>query len=192
VSFPATKLAAALLFAAPALPLLFMGEEYGETSPFQFFTSYLDPALVEAVRRGRAAEFARFGWEGKIPDPSEPATYLRSRLSHPLAGAPRHRELRDYYRQWLNLRRTHPALGAHGKERTQCEVDAGGNVLTLSRLGPAAGIRLVANLSASAQPFAPPPEDWRVLIDSEDKRYAGGGTPRPLAPYQAILYEVGR
>ena len=193
VSFPATKLAAALLFAAPALPLLFMGEEYGETSPFQFFTSYLDPALVEAVRRGRAAEFARFGWEGKIPDPSEPATYLRSRLSHPLAGAPRHRELRDYYRQWLNLRRTHPALGAHGKERTQCEVDAGGNVLTLTRQGPAAaGIRLVANLSASAQPFAPPPEDWRVLIDSEDKRYAGGGTPRPLAPYQAILYEVGR
>ena len=51
-------MAAALLFAAPALPLLFMGEEYGETSPFQFFTSYLDPALVEAVRVGRAAEFS--------------------------------------------------------------------------------------------------------------------------------------
>ena len=112
VPFAAMKLAAALLFAAPALPLLFMGEEYGETSPFQFFTSFLDRDLVEAVRRGRAAEFARFGWEGKIPDPAEPATFLRSRLNHPLAGAPRHRELREYYRQWLNLRRTHPALGA--------------------------------------------------------------------------------
>ena len=193
VSFPATKMAAALLFAAPALPLLFMGEEYGETSPFQFFTSYLDPGLVEAVRRGRAAEFARFGWEGKIPDPSEPATFLRSRLSHPLAGAPRHRELRDYYRQWLNLRRSHPALGAPGKDRTRCDIDATNSVLTLSRPGPTGtGVWLVANLTASPSPFAPPATDWRVLLDSEDKRFAGSGTGRPLAPYQAVLYEVGR
>jgi maltooligosyltrehalose trehalohydrolase len=192
VPFAAAKLAAALLFATPALPLLFMGEEYGETSPFQFFTSFLDPALVEAVRRGRAAEFVRFGWEGKIPDPSEPSTFLRSRLSHPLAGAPRHRELRDYYRQWLSLRRSHPALGASGKERTRCEIDASGSVLTLSRQGPAAaGVRLIANLTSTAQPFAPPSADWRVLIDSEDPRYAGSAT-RPLAPYQAVLYEVGQ
>jgi maltooligosyltrehalose trehalohydrolase len=193
VPFAATKMAAAMLFAAPALPLLFMGEEYGETSPFQYFTSYLDPALVDAVRRGRAAEFARFGWEGKLPDPSEPATFLRSRLSHPLAGAPRHRELREYYRQWLALRRNHPALGAHGKERTQCDVDGSNSVLTMSRLGPtASGVCLVANLTAQARPFAPPSAEWRVLLDSEDKRFAGSGTLRPLAPYQAILYELGR
>jgi maltooligosyltrehalose trehalohydrolase len=191
VPFAAAKMAAALLFAAPALPLLFMGEEYGETSPFQFFTSFIDPALAEAVRRGRAAEFARFGWEGKIPDPGEPATFLRSRLSHPLAGAPRHRELRDYYRQWLGLRRSHAALGAHGKGRTRCEVDSTGSVLTLSRLAPtSAGICLVANLTAAPHPFAPPSADWRVLLDSEDKRFAGGGTGRPLLPYQAVLYEV--
>jgi len=193
VPFAAVKMAAALLFAAPALPLVFMGEEYGETSPFQFFTSYLDPALVEAVRRGRAAEFARFGWEGKLPDTSEPATYLRSRLSHPLAGAPRDRELREYYRQWLILRRNHPALGAHGKERTQCDVDATNSVLTLSRLGPtASGVCLVANLTAQPRPFAPPSAEWRVLLDSEDKRFAGSGTFRPLAPHQAVLYELGR
>jgi maltooligosyltrehalose trehalohydrolase len=191
VPFAAAKMAAALLCAAPALPLLFMGEEYGETSPFQFFTSYLDPALIEAVRRGRAEEFARFGWEGKIPDPSEPATFLRSRLSHPLAGAPRHRELRDYYRHWLQLRRSHPALGANGKERTRCEVDASGNVLSLSRFGPSGpGVRLVANLAAEPRSFAPPAADWRVLLDSEDKRFAGSGMGRPLLPYQAILYEV--
>jgi maltooligosyltrehalose trehalohydrolase len=192
VPFAAAKLAAALLFAAPALPLLFMGEEYGETSPFQFFTSFLDPALVEAVRQGRAAEFARFGWEGKIPDPSEPATFLRSRLSHPLAGAPRHRELREYYRQWLGLRRSHPALGAHGKEWAQCETDPTGSVLTLSRPGPdTAGVRLVANLTAAPQTLAPP-AGGRVLLDSEDKRFAGAAPSRPLAPYQAILYEMGR
>ena len=67
------------MFAAPALPLLFMGEEYGETSPFQFFTSFLDPDLAEAVRAGRTAEFKRFAWQGDVPDPGDPATFLRSR-----------------------------------------------------------------------------------------------------------------
>ena len=70
-------------------------------------------------------------------------------------------------------------------------MDASGSVLTLSRQGPAAaGVRLIANLTSSAQSFAPPSADWRILIDSEDPRYAGVPT-RPLAPYQAILYEVG-
>ena len=124
VPMAAVKMAAALLFAAPALPLLFMGEEYGETSPFQFFTSYLDHALDEAVRVGRAAEFTRFGWSSAPPDPGRSATFLRSRLNHSLAGAPRHRELREYYRRWLALRRSHPALGARGKERARCEIDA--------------------------------------------------------------------
>jgi maltooligosyltrehalose trehalohydrolase len=191
--FPAVKLAAALMFAAPALPLLFMGEEYGETAPFQFFTSYLDPALVEAVRRGRRQEFSRFAWEGSIPDPAAPATFIRSRLNHPLAGAPRHRELRDYYRRWLALRRSHPALGARGKDRVRCTVDAAGAVLTLSREAPdGAGLRLVANLTATPRPFAPPAAHWRALMDSEDPRFAGDPAARPLAAYQAILYDVGR
>jgi len=191
VPFAAVKVAAALLFSAPALPLLFMGEEYGETSPFQYFTSHLDPALVEAVRKGRTEEFKSFGWEGAVPDPSEPATFLRSRLNHSLAGAPRHRELREYYRRWMALRRSHPALGAGGKDRARAELDATGSVLTLVRQGPgAAGARLVANLTNAPRPFAPPSADWRVLLDSEDARFAGSATTRPLAPYQAILYEV--
>src|SRR5439155_10096018 len=146
--FAAVKVAAALLFSAPALPLLFMGEEYGETSPFQYFTSHLDPALVEAVRKGRTEEFRSFGWEGAVPDPSEPATFLRSRLNHSLAGAPRHRELREYYRRWLALRRSHPVLGSGGKDRARAELDATGSVLTLVRQGAGgAGVRLVANLT---------------------------------------------
>ena len=180
--FAAVKVAAALLFSAPALPLLFMGEEYGETSPFQYFTSHLDPALVEAVRKGRTEEFRSFGWEGAVPDPSEPATFLRSRLNHSLAGAPRHRELREYYRRWLALRRSHPVLGSGGKDRARAELDATGSVLTL--------VRQVANLTNAPRPFAPPSAEWRVLLDSEDARFAGSAAARPLAPYHAILYEV--
>ena len=191
VPFAAVKMAAALMFVTPALPLLFMGEEYGETSPFQYFVSHLDPALVEAVRKGRAEEFRSFGWEGAIPDPSEPATFLRSRLNHSLAGAPRHRELREYYRRWLALRRSHPALGAAGKERTRAELDATESILTVTRQAPnGLTVRLVANLTRTATPVAAPAPDARVLVDSEEVRFAGSGTARPLAPYQAILFEL--
>ena len=126
-----------------------------------------------------------------MPDPSEPATFLRSRLNHSLAGAPRHRELREYYRRWLALRRSHPVLGSGGKDRARAELDATGSVLTLVRQGAGgAGVRLVANLTNAPRPFAPPSAEWRVLLDSEDARFAGSAAARPLAPYHAILYEV--
>ena len=189
VRFEAVKLAAALMFAAPAVPLLFMGEEYGETAPFQFFTSFLDRDLAEAVRAGRTAEFKRFAWAGPVPDPGDPATFVRSRLSHQLVSAPRHRELHQYYRRWLELRRAHPALGARGKERTVAELDASGGVLTVSREAPSGpGIRLVANLTAEAQPFKPP-AGWRIVLDSDEPQFAGRARP-PLSPHQAVLYEV--
>ena len=190
VSFEAVKLAAGLLFAAPAIPLLFMGEEYGETAPFQFFTSFLDRKLAEAVRSGRTAEFSRFAWEGTIPDPAEPATFVRSRLSHTLAGAPRHRELRDYYHRWLTLRQAHPALGTRNKDLVSGGLDDAGRVLTLTRGAPSgARVRLVANLTSTPQSVQPPPES-RILIDSEDRRFAGTPPRKPLAPYQLILYEL--
>ena len=188
--FEAVKLAAGLLLVAPAIPLLFMGEEYGETAPFQFFTSFLDRDLAEAVKKGRAEEFSRFAWQGAVPDPGEPATFVRSRLNHPLAGAPRHRELSQYYRRWLALRRSHPALGARGKERAQATVDAKGTMLTLSREAESgAGLRLLANLTNEARQAPSVPADWRLLLDSDDPRFAGQGRPA-LAPFQLLLYET--
>jgi maltooligosyltrehalose trehalohydrolase len=190
IPLAAAKLAAGLMFAAPALPLLFMGEEYGETSPFQFFTSFLDRDLVAAVRQGRAREFARFAWQGTIPDPADPATFLRSRLNRSLAGAPRHRELRDYYRRWLELRRVHPALGATGKEDTRAELERDGALLTLAR-GAADGprVRITANLSAAPVRWAAPGTGWRLLLDSNEARFAGTGVGEPLLPFQLLLYE---
>jgi maltooligosyltrehalose trehalohydrolase len=191
VSFEAVKLAAALLFVTPALPLLFMGEEYGETAPFQFFTSFLERQMAEAVRRGRTEEFKRFAWQGTVPDPGEPSTFVRSRLNHSLALAPRHRELRDFYSHWLALRRTHPALGTRGKERTRAALDASSSVLTVDRAGPnGERVRLYANLLGERGP-APDLAGWRVLIDSADSRWAGPGA-RPLAPWHALLVEATR
>jgi maltooligosyltrehalose trehalohydrolase len=193
VPFAAVKLAAGLLFASPAVPLLFMGEEYGETARFPFFTSYLDPRLAEAVRRGRAQELARYAPRGPIADPNAPNTFVASRLNHSLAGAPRHRGLREYYRRWLALRRTHPALGALGKELARVERDASGGVLTLTRASAAGDeVKLVANLTPKTQALTAPPPDWRVLIDSDAESFGGSGAATPLAPYQCLLYESRR
>jgi maltooligosyltrehalose trehalohydrolase len=192
VPFEALKLAAALMLVAPALPLLFMGEEYGETAPFQFFTSFLDPELAEAVRRGRAAEFSRFAWEGAIPDPTLPLTFVRSRLNHSLAAAPRHCALRDYYRAWLGLRRAHPALGARNKERTRVELDPSGAVLTVTRASAEGDpVQLFANLTAERRPWVEPAGS-RLLLDSADPRFGGEPRTYPLAPFQVLLFELTR
>ena len=96
---------AALLLFAPQIPLLFMGEEYGETAPFQFFTDHDDPAVAEATREGRKQEFAKFdAFRGEVPDPQDPVTFQRSKL-HPEAGDD---ELRAFYAELISLRRSLP------------------------------------------------------------------------------------
>ena len=82
VPFAALKTAAAAVLLSPFVPLLFMGEEYGETAPFLYFTSHSDPALIAAVRHGRREEFASFVWSGELPEPDAEETFARSRLRH--------------------------------------------------------------------------------------------------------------
>jgi maltooligosyltrehalose trehalohydrolase len=189
--FEALKLAAALMFVAPALPLLFMGEEYGETAPFQFFTSFIDRDLSAAVRRGRTAEFARFAWSRPIPDPDAPVTFEVSRLRHALAAAPRHRELNEYYRRWLRLRRAHPALGAAHKQRARVALDDAGAVLTVARSVPSGEtVVLSANLTAEPRPQPARPPGWRRLIDSADPSFGGPGATAPLGPFHVLLDEA--
>ena len=187
LSFEAVKLAAALLFVAPGLPLLFMGEEHGETAPFQFFTSFIDRELTEAVLRGRAAEFDRFAWSRPVPDPDAPSTFVASRLNHSLAGAPRHRELYQYYRRWLELRRSHPALGAANKSLTRVSLDPAGAIMTVARSAPGGeAVVLTANLTGEPRRLTLPP-GRRRLLDSADPRFAGSAPIAPLAGYQVLL-----
>ena len=187
------KLAAGLLFVTPSIPLLFMGEEYGETARFQFFSSFLDKNLAEAVRKGRTEEMSRWEWRGPISDPDAPNTFVSSRLNHSLAGAPRHRGLREYYRRWLTLRRTHPALGTRHKELTRVTREAEGAVLIVTRATPDGDeVKLIANLTPKTQALTLEAPAWRVLIDSDAESFGGADTAVPLAPYQCLLYEARR
>lgn len=98
-------LGAAAVLLCPHLPLLFMGEEYAETSPFPYFVSHTDPELVEAVRQGRKAEFAAFDWEGEPPDPQAEETFASAKLDPERPSRSPHREMRALYRELLRLRR---------------------------------------------------------------------------------------
>jgi maltooligosyltrehalose trehalohydrolase len=184
------RAAAAILLVIPAIPLLFMGEEYGETAPFPFFASFLDARLAEAVHRGRQAECERLGWTGPVADPGDPATFASARLNRALATKPGHRELYEYYRAWLILRRTHPALGTRHKQATRAEMTDG--VLLVTRQAPnGTRVSLAANLTGERR--LPPRmlAGSTVLLDSAERRFGGTGG-EPLAPYQAVLFEPGR
>ena len=105
------RLLAALLLLSPWVPLLFMGQEYGETAPFAYFTSHSDPGLGEAVREGRRAEFAAFGWSPEaIPDPQDPATFRAATLRWESREKEPHLRLLELHRDLLRLRRRLPAL----------------------------------------------------------------------------------
>lgn len=104
-SFEGLKLAAGITILSQFVPLLFMGEEYGETAPFQYFTSHGDPQLAEAVKRGRKADFQSFGWNVEVPDPQAESTFDISRLNHSLGQEEPHRTLRLFYQTLLRFRR---------------------------------------------------------------------------------------
>ncbi|MGW1107805.1 malto-oligosyltrehalose trehalohydrolase [Streptomyces sp. NPDC002540] len=103
--------AAALVLTGPFTPMLFMGEEWGARTPWQFFTDHTDPALAEAVRGGRRREFAAHGWAADdIPDPQDPATRNRSCLDWSEPAREPHTRLHAWYRELIALRRTLPDL----------------------------------------------------------------------------------
>lgn len=102
---------AALVLGSPYTAMLFMGEEWASTHPFQFFSSHTEPELAIATAEGRKAEFAGHGWDAEdIPDPQDPQTFLRSKLDWDQVGAPEHADLLAFYRGLITLRRTEPDL----------------------------------------------------------------------------------
>jgi maltooligosyltrehalose trehalohydrolase len=105
------KIAAALVLCSPFVPMLFQGEEWGASTAFQYFTDHPDAELGAAVSEGRRREFASFGWAPEdVPDPQDAATFERSRLVWDELGTDPHRDLLDWHRRLLALRRATPAL----------------------------------------------------------------------------------
>lgn len=169
----AARVAAALVLLGPFTPLLWMGEEYRETSPFLYFTSHGDPALIDAVRKGRIAEFSESFAGADPPDPQSVETFARSKLHWGLRNDGGHRELLAYYTELLALRRRYLLD------------DAGANPLAIEWEGKETvaivypSVMLVANTGDGASEVEIPvvgSRELRVVLSTQEKRWGGNGS----------------
>ncbi len=167
------RLAAAMLLLSPYVPLLFMGEEHGETNPFQYFVSHGDPELVEAVRAGRRREFAAFGWAGEVPDPQAVSTFEASRPSWERALEPRHARHLALYRDLLRLRREEPALSP-GTGDPAVRHDQRAEWLALSRGSGDRRLLALFNFAKAARSI-PLDGNWHLVLSTENPAYGGDG-----------------
>ncbi len=130
----ALKAAATLLLTAPFTPMLFQGEEWAASSPFQYFTDHSDPDLGKAVSEGRRREFARFGWNpNRVPDPQDPRTFDRSKLVWGELDEPFHRRMLEWYRELIRLRRRRPAPRGFAGGGVRVQVDAEARTVVFDR-----------------------------------------------------------
>jgi maltooligosyltrehalose trehalohydrolase len=167
------KVGAALLFCSPYTPMLFMGEEWGATTPWQFFCDPDSDELAEATRDGRRAEFASHGWrEDEVPDPIAKETFERSRLNWPESETDWHGELLGWYKRLIEIRRAEPDLRDPRRERTAAHFDEQARWFVLDR----GALTLVTNLGTARAdvPIAGTPVE--VLAASESGfAYGDGG-----------------
>lgn len=188
VDFPYLKAAAGLLFFAPYVPLIFMGEEYGEKNPFLFFTDYQDPQLKRNISLGRKEEFKKFGWQ-EIPDPQDPATFYRSRLTPRRLWREENRRLFRYYRDLIALRLSHPVLKEPDKRNLEIKVDGASRLVVIARWREGGRLTGLFNLGDRILPIAG--YRGRQIFNSEWRAYGGeeDGESRSLKKGQVVILE---
>ncbi|HEU5416935.1 MAG TPA: malto-oligosyltrehalose trehalohydrolase [Streptosporangiaceae bacterium] len=171
------KVGAGLVLTAPFTPMLFMGEEWGADTPWQYFTDHPEPWLAEAVRQGRRREFAGHGWAAAaVPDPQDPATFARSRLDWAQCASEPHAELLAWYTELIALRRARPELSDPRLTRTQVSFDEQARWLVTQR----GGLLIVASLSGAPLRVPLPAPPASVLAASRPGvTLAGAGVDMP-------------
>jgi maltooligosyltrehalose trehalohydrolase len=183
VSSAQQKLAAVLTLSSPFLPLLFMGEEYGETAPFLYFTSFDDPGLAAAVTAGRKKELGSHYSESEFADPQAPGTFEHCKLDWSKTEVSPHAEILRLYRDLISLRRRHLSLANCRKELTEIQFNEQRKWLLMKRSDPSgSGALLVFNFSSEAQsiPVLDSDHSWRLALWTGDAIYGGGSGPRPV------------
>ena len=192
VDYEMQKLLAGAVLCSPFLPLLFMGEEWGETNPFLFFTSHSDPELIKAVQKGRKEEFKAFHATGEAPDPQSEDTFAKSKLQWRLLKADRHKELLSFYKTLIAMRKKYAAL--HNTDRRQMMVssDEKTSCLMLRRWEQDQQVLCLMNFSEKMQPVTIPDDKpyWKKILDSADPEWNGpGASPLSIDALQVLTLQ---
>lgn len=202
-SFEQLKLAAGVVLLSPYIPLMFMGEEYAESSPFLYFVSHGDSALNEAVRRGRREEFAQFFWTQDIADPQSEDTFLSSKMNWELQYEGQHHILWRFYQELLRLRRDIPALAQLDKNTVKVTLFLDEKILVIYRWDGSSRVIAAFHFNEESKQITLPipPGPWQKQLDSADERWAGKGSQAPanldstsdmrltFGPWNFLLFE---
>ncbi|MGC4057828.1 MAG: malto-oligosyltrehalose trehalohydrolase [Chitinophagaceae bacterium] len=188
-SFEMLKLLAAAVFVSPYLPLIFMGEEWGSGSAFQYFISHSDPELTDAVRKGREEEFSGFCKDGECPDPQAEETFQNSKLDwHKLETYP-HKCLHEYYTFLITMRKDLQALHSGDRSGVRTSVTDPSGVLQLYRNANGQDLVCLFNFTKQQQYTDVPglPENAILLLDSAATQWNGPGTAPQESPSRVLL-----
>lgn len=193
VSFESLKVAAGILLLSPFVPMLFMGEEYGESTPFQYFVSHADADLVEKVREGRRSEFEKFHWHPDVPDPQSEETFLRSKLNWNLRNEGSHKTLLSFYTELLAIRKANSSLSHSTKADSKIQAYDPAAMLierwheSNRTIAFFAFTDSVARLKCSLAKGA-----WQKIIDSSEKKWNGPGclAPESLAGGEGVSLQL--
>lgn len=174
LSFEGLKLAAATYLLSPHVPLLFMGEEYGEKNPFQYFISHTDKDLISAVREGRKKEFAYFRHEGEAPDPQSEETFKHCKLSWDLNGTGE--VLISYYKYLIAFRKFNNAMKANGRNSLVVLAGSEKDLLCFEKRAGEETVLVILNFSKQQKSLSnPAKKPLQKLFDSSAARWNGPG-----------------
>jgi len=204
VDFETQKLAAGAVLLSPYVPLLFMGQEYGEKSPFLYFVSHNDPDLIEAVCKGRQAEFEAFQWTEQFPDPQDTKTFTRSILNWSKKNEEPHKTMLRLHKELIRLRKTTPALANLSKKSTRVHSDTEASVLVVRRGHQKGDAVEIFNFGDEPRKIEFPGFTGiaEKIIDSAEAKWKGPGSQLPqridqpgafeISPRSFALYQVRR
>ncbi len=193
VNFEKLKLAAAALLLSPYIPMLFMGEEYGDDTPFYYFVSHSDPALVEAVRKGRREEFKDFGFTSEPPDPQNEKTFNGSKIHWEKRTQAKHSILLQWHRELIRLRQTLAALKNFDKKDVRVQV-LGEDGFVLLRQSGDKKEQMVCLFNLCEKPgfFQIPSEMKKAkkILDSKEKQWTPDVAEQTLLPVEVQAGET--
>ena len=190
-SYEACKLAAAAVLLSPCIPLLFMGEEYHENSPFLYFADHADPDLIEGVRKGRAAEFPEAYEAGHAHDPVALKTFTDSKIDWKKRTQPRHLEMLLLYKKLIALRKECPALGRSFRSKLTVKEFEKSRLIALERWHESVCALCIFNFGprqSVLDDFSA--ETWVLLLDTADDQWRGPGrahSPANAHPFSIVL-----
>ena len=175
----------ALVLCSPYTPMLFMGEEWAASTPWQFFASFPDPELADKVRTGRRNEFASYGWNPEeVPDPIAPATFARSRLNWAELDESPHAQMLQVYTELIELRKKYPQLSDPNLARLQVTYSDTPAWIMLHR----GNLRVACNLSSATVSIDLTAEVTEVLFSSNEISLSENQLK--LAPESAAIVEL--